>query len=148
MKLKTVLAVMISVCLLVCPLTNSFAVGYGGGPGANWITQGNYYQGFTLTSPNGVYTLVLQNDGNLVIYNNSKGRAIWAAPNTWHNTDYIVFGSKYGLQCVKYDTATAFHFSFVVRAPGAAYLSMQNDGNLVIYNSYWQPLWASGTYGM
>jgi len=73
--------------------------------------------GTIITSKNGIYSLVYQGDGNLVLYKkdaNGKNRALWAS-NTY---------GKPGVVCI-----------------------MQGDGNLVIYDKNSKPIWATGTYG-
>jgi len=75
--------------------------------------------GQELMSKNGLYRLVMQGDGNLVLYQGvtSLQSAVWAT-NTW------------GLQSLYRP----------VRA------DMQSDGNFVLYSAYNIPAWASGTH--
>ncbi|HMA97058.1 MAG TPA: hypothetical protein VKP30_30445 [Polyangiaceae bacterium] len=69
-----------------------------------------------MTKPLGAYA-VLQNDGNFVV-RNSSGGALWST-DTWdRGTDYEVGG-----------------FEFVV----------QDDGNLVMYDGWYQYAWASNS---
>ncbi len=98
-------------------------------------------------------TLVMQNDGNLVIYS-WQGIPIWSSgtgglPDSYFtlqpdgsltvatpNDDSILLVNS-SLQ----DVQTMF-------TPGLSYsLVMQNDGNLVIYDSNGRPIWSSGTGG-
>lgn len=82
-------------------------------------TQLNAGQGLTAGQQlqNGVFTLAMQSDGNLV--------------------DYVQ--EPDGQSYPAWDTGTAGH-------PGA-YLIMQGDGNLVIYATNGTPLWNAGTWG-
>jgi hypothetical protein len=91
------------------------------------------------------FELVLQSDGNLVIYN-SGGRALWASNTDVHNPTQAVMQTDGNF--VIYSGGHAL-WATGTRNSGA-YLCFQNDGNLVVYtgvvvgcNGY--PLWASGT---
>ncbi|MGJ1267055.1 hypothetical protein ACR78F_05980 [Sphingobacterium spiritivorum] len=61
---------------------------------------------FTLTSPNGQFSLLAQVDGNLVIRNNGNGRILWDSGS------YRKYGTRQSYQ-----------------------MRFQNDGNLVIYSN-------------
>jgi hypothetical protein len=88
------------------------------GPPASTLTAGKSLgAGQQLISPNGRYMLAMQYDGNLVLYN----------VNTGVNTGVL------------WSSGTGGH-------PGA-YVTMQVDGNFVVYRSSGQPLWASNTVG-
>ena len=78
-------------------------------------------QNSSVVSPNDLYHLIMQEDGNLVLYRLTGSRdqgqvrtPIWAS----HTNGQAVS------RC-----------------------SMQTDGNLVIYNTENRPIWASGTSG-
>jgi hypothetical protein len=73
----------------------------------------------TLQSDNGQHTLVMQADGNLVLYDGWPGAptAIWASNTAWMDP---------GLR--------------------PTYVEMQSDGNFVLYNSNRVPAWDSGTW--
>jgi subtilase family serine protease len=80
------------------------------GPGNLMLAQGD--------SVNfGPYILVMQNDGNLVIYQSEYGPAVWSS-------------GTYGQNC----------------GSGQCFAVFQTDGNFVVYNGS-TPLWNSGTYG-
>jgi hypothetical protein len=96
----------------------------------------------SLTSQDGRFTLVMQGDGNLVLYRHG-GNARWAT-----NTDgrivsraimqgdgnFVMYGPG---GAYIWDTATDGH-------PGA-YMTIQNDGNVVIYETNGNPIWATNT---
>src|SRR5215813_943928 len=96
----------------------------------------------SVTSQDGRSTLVLQGDGNLVLYR-SGGKARWAT-NTNGKTvsqaimqgdgNFVMYGPG---GAYIWDTATDGH-------PGA-WLTVQNDGNVVIYDRVGNALWASNT---
>jgi hypothetical protein len=94
--------------------------GNSGGTSSQLLTGGRLARGQELVSPNGRFHLVLQTDGNLVLYDGSPAgqNAIWAT-NTW--------------------TLPAD------RRPTHA--DMQTDANLVLYNDAMQPAWAAGVFG-
>ena len=74
-----------------------------------------------LLSPNGKYKFINQQDGNLVVYNLEKNKAIWSSDS---------LKKKYQNE---YDSP--------------AYFMVQPDGNLVLYDLYGQVRWSSGSYG-
>ncbi len=99
------------------------------------LTEGQY-----LHSPNGQYQLIMQGDGNLVVY--SGGTAIWASSTAGHPGARAVMQGDGNL--VVYLGSTALWASGTGgHAPAAFYLAMQSDGNLVIYTPAGVPLWAS-----
>lgn len=93
--------------------------------------------GESVSSPSGSFRLIMQGDGNLVVYN-AAGRAIWA-------TMTFVPGSYLAAQrdgnLVLYDPyGSPVWATMTVR--WGAYTKMQDDGNLVVYSSG-GPLWDS-----
>ncbi|WP_190194138.1 DUF6924 domain-containing protein [Streptomyces minutiscleroticus] len=86
-----------------------------------------------VSCPSGEYGVVHQHDGNVVVYRNADHCAVWAT-----GTDFQP--SVYGSEALEHhDLDRAFG------RPGR--LVLQEDGNLVVYSSTGQPLWASGTTG-
>ncbi len=90
------------------------------------------YQGEALKSPNGRFKLVLQNDGNLVLYD--RGRALWSSGTNGKNARKLVMQSDgnlvlYGPNGPVWATNTSGN--------RGAYLMLQDDGNLVIYKAVW-----------
>ena len=94
-----------------------------------------------LKSENGKYKLVLQGDGNLVVYE-SQGKALW-------NSDTLGSGA---IECVMQSDGNLVlkhRNGRVVWATGThgtknARLVIQDDGNLVIYNERGLAVWAKG----
>ena len=91
------------------------------------------------TSANGTYQLIMQGDGNLVIYNPG---AIWSTKTNGHAGAYLVPQTDGNL--VIYDSSGAIWASGTNGNPGD-FVVMQSDGNFVIYSSSGKALWASGT---
>jgi hypothetical protein len=107
-----------------------------------------------ITSANGLYTLVFQSDGNLVLYENGSTNALWASGTNISNGgigpgsgpcimqedgDLVIYGTlpqPIGFGQV-FSTGTGGH-------PGSR-LVVQNDGNVVIYTPDGTALWATNT---
>jgi ABC-type nitrate/sulfonate/bicarbonate transport system substrate-binding protein len=96
----------------------------------------------SLTSPNGQSTLVMQGDGNLVLYR-AGGKVCWATATDGRKVtqavmqgdgNFVLYGPG---QAHIWDSATAGH--------PRAYLVVQDDGNVVIYDSADRPVWATNT---
>lgn len=91
-----------------------------------------------LTSPSKRYTLNLQLDGNLVIYDWWKQHAV-----VWHSDTHGKAVSRAVMQAdgnfVIYGFPEAIKWSNTANRPGA-FLMLQDDGNLVIYGT--QAFWS------
>jgi glucose/arabinose dehydrogenase len=100
--------------------------------------------GGKITSPNGVYTLVLQDfDGNLVLYKNGT-QALWAfgmRADSW-------FINQPDGNLVAYKSEGGVAWASNTWGKGAGALVLQDDGNLVLYrNTDRYVIWATNTYG-
>jgi hypothetical protein len=100
----------------------------------------------TIISPNGTTELVMQTDGNLVVYHN--GVATWATPAS------STIGSGSNNQLIMQSDGNLVIYSGPnltnpVWASGTSgsnlYLAVQDDGNVVIYNQSGQAMWSTGT---
>ncbi|MEU9478764.1 hypothetical protein [Streptomyces sp. NPDC048191] len=117
-----------------------------------WWTEG------TLTR------LVMQYDGNLVMYRKRDGAAIWSTGTHGHDGAYAVMQTDGNLVVYTasgkypvypwgvrpYETPTRALWSSHTYGNADAWAMMQNDGNFVIYNSTGGPskggaLWSTGT---
>jgi len=88
--------------------------------------------------------LVMQADGNLVIYE-SGGRAIWS---TGTNGKPVAFAVMQGDgNFVLYDKNMGHHWDTSTHGNPGAYAVFQNDGNLVVRSAGGKALWDSSTYG-
>jgi hypothetical protein len=88
------------------------------------------------------FTLAMQSDGNLVLYEGSK--ALWAT-GTNGKAGFVANMQTDG-NFVLYDTHGKALWSSGTYGHAGAYLAVQTDGNLVVYSGS-TPLWDSGTYG-
>jgi subtilisin family serine protease len=100
--------------------------------------------GQKLTSPNGTYTLYLQEfDGNLVLYKNGN-QALWAIgsrPDSW-------FTAQTDGNLVAYKSEGGAAWASNTSGRGAGNLVLQDDGNLVLYRvSDHTVIWATNTNG-
>ncbi|MFI5529044.1 hypothetical protein ACIA8O_10890 [Kitasatospora sp. NPDC051853] len=91
--------------------------------------------------------LLMQQDGNLVLYRKRDGAALWST-GTYGKPDQALFvantkGNMY-LRGLKNGVLT---WTLSVPQSDGAYARLQNDGNFVLYTGGGQPLWSSGTYG-
>lgn len=91
----------------------------------------------SIISDNGEYKLVLQQDGNLVIYNSLK-KAVKDCRGQAMNT--LLLQNDGNLVAYKSDGSVAWASN--TENKGADRLEMQNDGNLVLYRGT-TPLWSS-----
>jgi hypothetical protein len=92
----------------------------------------------TGTDGKGASNLYLQSDGNLVLY--SAGGATWSTnTSTQSELQTVNLSLKTNSIIFKGQTLTT---------PDRKYnLVLQTDGNLVLYNANWKPIWATGTDG-
>ncbi len=105
--------------------------------------------GQSLQSDNKLHTLILQSDGNVVLYN-QHSQAIWAT-----NTGSLIQPRDFIMQTdgnlVLYDTSGSPKWASNTWNNPGAFLNVQDDGNLVVYRAGSQTetannaLWASGS---
>ena len=125
----------------------------GGNPAAqNQLPAGQRLtRGQQVASSNGRFHLVLQSDGNLVLYDGAPGQnPIWAT-GTWNlpadrrptHADMQSDGNFVLYNDANQPAWAAGVFGTFI----SPYLEVQDDGNLVIYHNGRTPIWASGTHG-
>jgi hypothetical protein len=96
-------------------------------------------------SPNQQYKLVMQGDGNLVIYRVSDGNYVWATQTIGSGANKAAMQSD-GQFCL-YNEPGELKWSTYTRDAGSV-LRLQDDGNLVVYNPNGTPVWNAFTgYG-
>lgn len=115
----------------------------GGGYLGSSIPEGTYiYANEHLLSPSGDFQLIMQGDGNLVLYDLSTGVARWATGTEGNSGNFAVFQTDGNL--VVYSSSGQALWSSHTYPYSGMTLNMQDDGNLVIYQGS-SPLWASDT---
>ena len=110
--------------------------------------------GNSLSSPNGLYSLWMQTDGNVVLYNgqnDNPAQARWAThtgPGQFTPSELIMQTDG---NLVLYDTSNQARWASGTSGQIGAFLEVQNDGNVVIYSAESTTespdgaLWATGT---
>jgi hypothetical protein len=96
-----------------------------------------------LTSCSGRFFLVHQGDGNVVLYDNQNGSALWSTRTNGRSTDALIMQSDGNL--VLYAPGGNPLWSSRTHGNGGAFLAVQDDGNVVVYTAGGRPLWATGT---
>jgi hypothetical protein len=97
-----------------------------------------------ITSTDNRFSLVMQGDGNLVVYY-TGGPALWSSGTYNHPGAYVAMQTD-GNLVVYPPSGRALWSSGTYNHPGA-YVAMQTDGNLVVYPPSGSALWASNTGG-
>lgn len=133
--MKKLFVLLSVVCMLFLFSVPSFAAA-----GQNYLAEGeNLTRGQWLKSNNGQYTLVLQDDGNLVLY--GRGQALWHSKT--HGLAVRELVMQYDGNLVLYGYPNALWSSNTYGYPGS-YLVVQDDGNVVIYIGR-LAIWSTGT---
>jgi len=109
-----------------------------------YIEPGQYLAAPALT-PGGPspYELIMQTDGNLVVYN-AAYRPLWDSQTNGRPGAYAVLQSSDGNLVVYSTSGQALWSAYVPTSPGDR-LCMQSDGNAVVYSPANSPLWATMT---
>jgi hypothetical protein len=98
-------------------------------------------RGSGVYSANGKYNLVMQDDGNLVLYR-VNGPALWASGTYGIAIQHAVM--QYDGNLVLYDYAGRARWASGTYGNPGALLYVQCDGNVVIYKPN-VPIWATNT---
>lgn len=99
--------------------------------------------GDELISRNGDYRMVLQGDGNLVIY--SSGKVVWTTKTNGTNAKRLTLQGDGNL--VLYKNGGQSVWASKTRKDNPNKLAIQNDGNAVLYRNG-KAVWSSGTRGL
>jgi hypothetical protein len=109
------------------------------------LTPGEYLSvGQSLISSNGLYELILQGDGNAVLYATSS---MWSSRESFGHSGAVakIFMQPDG-NFVGYDSNMLWQFQTRTSENAGAFVQLQDDGNAVVYNAAAsKALWASGT---
>jgi hypothetical protein len=98
-----------------------------------------------LDAANGLTSLIMQDDGNLVLYRNFDGKPLWASNTYGKPVTHAIMQSDGNFVC--YDDKGVAYWSAGTSGNLGAFLVLQDDGNLVInpIGTTTAPLWASQT---
>jgi hypothetical protein len=107
------------------------------------LTIGRMYPGQSINTADGHYHLILQGDGNLVLYGNSG--PLWATGTNGKSSAFLAMQPDGNLVLYN-NNGTPLWYSGT-GGYGDLHLVSQQDGNLVLYNDINSPIWDSGTQG-
>jgi hypothetical protein len=97
----------------------------------------------SITSQDGRFTLIMQGDGNLVLYG-PAGRYRWDTGTNGRTVGQAIMQGDGNF--VMYGPAGEYIWDTATHGNPGAWLIVQNDGNLVIYRPDGNPLWATNTF--
>jgi hypothetical protein len=97
----------------------------------------------SVPSCDGRFTLTMQGDGNLVLY--QGGTPLWASNTTGTGATRAAMQGDGNL--VLYTSAGSPVWASNTSNNAGAHLAVQNDGNTVIYSTSGSALWATNTSG-
>jgi hypothetical protein len=99
-------------------------------------------EGQALVSANGLYTAVLQGDGNFVLY--GPNGPLWAdGIKDYFGPNHLVFQGDGNLVAYLWNGYPLWATG--TDRTGAQYMILQDDGNLVMYTANNKPVWATNT---
>ena len=113
-------------------------------PGDRLLAGQQLWRGDRLDSSNGRVRLVMQTDGNLVLYRNDDNVALWSS-HTW-NTTVVRAMMQADANLVCYDVFNRALWASGTNGKGGVTAVLQDDGNFVIYTAAGSPVWASNTW--
>jgi cell wall-associated NlpC family hydrolase len=104
--------------------------------------HGEMRPGDHLMSPNGAFDLVLQTDGNLVLY--GPAGWTWQSGTRGSNPDRLVLQTDGNL--VMYGPNNSVIWQTYTHTRGPGFMQVQDDGNFVLYTNAQQATWQTYTY--
>lgn len=118
---------------------------YGSVKNSQSIAAGSLERGKKYYSPNGMYYVIFQNDGNLVVYDNAYNKATWSTGThnkgatrcifQPHDGNFVVYGEGKAL----WDSSSYGY--------GATELRLSNTGELFVYNKdSGEYIWSNQNY--
>ena len=123
----------------------------GGTSNRSVMQQGqSLRQGESLKSASGRYSLEMQRDGNLVLYDARGRKPLWASGTNGRGRSGYRVDLQADQHFVLYDGSNnAIWASGVYNKPirSPCTVTLQDDGNLVQYTRDRDPMWASNTHG-
>ena len=97
----------------------------------------------SISSNNGCFKLIMQNDGNLVLYRNSDNIVAWATNTSGTSTNIATMQTDGNF--VTYKPFKIPTWASQTSGKSNSKIVLQDDGNLVIYQNSTSPIWASNT---
>jgi hypothetical protein len=97
----------------------------------------------SLVSWDGTTTLIMQDDGNLVLYRTDNNQALWSSGTWGKPVTHAIMQSDGNFVC--YDDQGVAYWSSGTWGNNGSFLLLQEDGNLVIYKQNGESVWASKT---
>lgn len=101
------------------------------------------YPGHAISSENGSYIFVYQNDGNLVLYQTESQTPLWSSNTVGSQAGVMIMQADGNL--VIYDPNSIPIWASNTCCESDNWLLVQNDGNVVIYRPDNSPIWSTGT---
>lgn len=118
----------------------------GATPGTSRLEVGEQLQpGQYLSSPSGLLTLIMQGDGNLVLYAPGN-QARWSSRTDGHPGAWAQFNGDGNFVVYGPGAVPLWNAFDDGGLPGGSFLQIQDDGNLVQYTSTLGVTWYSGTF--
>ncbi|MBV9157999.1 MAG: hypothetical protein JO097_17170 [Acidobacteriaceae bacterium] len=96
-----------------------------------------------LLSSNNYLNVILQADGNLVLYRTQFGHALWASNTPGSPVNHVIMQGDGNL--VAYSAEGTAYWATGTQGHPGAWAFLQDDGNFVVYDSGNNALWASNT---
>jgi len=96
-----------------------------------------------LVSNNGHLNLLMQRDGNLVLYRTMFGQALWSSNTVGQQVTHTIMQADGNL--VAYTASGTADWATGTQGHPGAYAMLQDDGNFVVYDAANNALWASNT---
>ena len=96
-----------------------------------------------LVAGNNTTTLIMQGDGNLVLYRNNNNVALWSSNTPGKPVTHAIMQADGNFVCYG-DNGIAYFSTGTWGNPGS-FIILQDDGNLVVYRQNGESLWASKT---
>jgi hypothetical protein len=99
-----------------------------------------------LESTNECFKLIMQKDGNLVLYRKSEQKALWSSKTDLTNSHKFCHSATGVLMIKNHEDRTTFIAGNASVLKGA-FAVLQNDGNFVLYAAApLRPIWATNTF--
>jgi hypothetical protein len=96
-----------------------------------------------LFSNNRLVRLIMQGDGNLVLYRTVDDIALWASNTPQRHVNHAIMQGDGNF--VAYSAAGQPFWASGTNGHSGVYVVLQDDGNLVVYDGSNRALWASNT---